>query len=90
MVEGLSGHGVGRTIHEEPTVPNRYDPSQRDVLTDGLVLTIEPVISSGSARIVQDTDGWTMRTQDGSLSAHHEQALVITRGAPIDLTGEAA
>ena len=90
VVEGLSGHGVGRTIHEAPEVPNRYDPSQRDVLTEGLVLTIEPLISSGSGRVVQDADGWTLRTQDGSLSAHHEHTLVITRGAPILLTGEAA
>ncbi|MBZ5559794.1 MAG: type I methionyl aminopeptidase, partial [Acidobacteriia bacterium] len=88
VVEGLSGHGVGRTIHEEPTVPNRYDPFQRDVLTEGLVLTIEPMISAGSARVVQSSDGWALRTRDGSLSAHHE--LVITRGTPIVLTGKAA
>jgi len=87
VVEGLSGHGVGRTIHEEPSVPNQYDPLQRDVLTEGLVLTIEPMISAGSARAVQGPDGWTLRTQDGSLSAHHEHTLVITRGAPIVLTG---
>jgi methionyl aminopeptidase len=90
VVEGLSGHGVGRTIHEEPSVPNQYDPSQRDVLTEGLVLTIEPMVSAGSARVVQGRDGWTLRTQDGSLSAHHEHTLVITRGAPIVLTGTAA
>jgi methionyl aminopeptidase len=90
VVEGLSGHGVGRTIHEEPSVPNRYDPWQPDVLTEGLVLTIEPMISTGSARIVQDADGWTLRTADGGLSAHHEHTLVITRGAPIVLTGAAA
>jgi methionyl aminopeptidase len=89
VVEGLSGHGVGRTIHEEPTVSNRYDPFQQDVLTEGLVLTIEPMISSGSARVAQDSDGWTLRTRDGSLSAHHEHTLVITRGAPIVLTGSA-
>lgn len=90
VVEGLSGHGVGRTIHEEPSVPNQYDPSQRDVLTEGLVLTIEPMVSAGSGRVVQGRDGWTLRTQDGSWSAHHEHTLVITRGAPIVLTGAAA
>jgi methionyl aminopeptidase len=89
VVEGLSGHGVGRTIHEEPSVPNQYDPRQRDVLTEGLVLTIEPMISAGSARVVQDSDGWTLRTADGGLSAHHEHTLVITRGEPIVLTGAA-
>jgi methionyl aminopeptidase len=90
VVEGLSGHGVGRTIHEEPTVPNYYEPSLPDVLTEGLVLTIEPMISAGSSRVVQDPDGWTLRTRDGSLSAHHEHTLVITRGAPVVLTGTAA
>jgi methionyl aminopeptidase len=86
VVRGLTGHGVGRTIHEPPTVPNHYDPFQRDVLSDGLVLTIEPIISAGSERTRQDRDGWTIRTSDGSLSAHHEHTLVITRDQPILLT----
>ena len=90
VVEGLSGHGVGRTIHEQPDVPNWYDASQRDVLTEGLVLTIEPMISAGSARVVKSRDGWTLRTKDGSLASHHEHTLVITAGDPIVLTGEAA
>jgi len=90
VVDGLAGHGVGRTIHEEPTVPNRYDPRQRDVLTEGLVLTIEPMISVGSSKVLKDADGWTLRTRDGSLSAHHEHTLVITRGEPIVLTAAAA
>jgi methionyl aminopeptidase len=86
VVQGLTGHGVGRTIHEEPSVPNHYDRWQRDVLTDGLVLTIEPLISAGSAATRQDGDGWTVRTQDGSLAAHHEHTLVITRQDPLILT----
>ncbi len=86
VVRGLTGHGVGRTIHEEPSVPNHYDRWQRDVLTDGLVLTIEPLISAGSAATVQDDDGWTVRTRDGSLSAHHEHTLVITQHDPLILT----
>jgi methionyl aminopeptidase len=90
VIKDLSGHGVGRTIHEEPSVPNYYDPFQTDVLTEGLVLTIEPMISAGSVRVVQDSDGWTLRTDDGSLSAHHEHTLVITRGSPLVLTGTAA
>jgi methionyl aminopeptidase len=90
VVAGLTGHGVGRTIHEEPSVPNHYDPFQKDVLTDGLVITIEPMVSAGSGRAVHDADGWTLRTRDGSLSAHHEHTLVITRRAPIVLTGRAA
>jgi methionyl aminopeptidase len=90
VVEGLSGHGVGRTIHEQPDVPNWYDAAQRDVLTEGLVLTIEPMISAGTAKVVKSRDGWTLRTKDGSLASHHEHTLVITGGDPIVLTGEAA
>ena len=86
VVQGLTGHGVGRTIHEEPAVPNHYDPWQRDVLTDGLVLTIEPMVSAGSAQAIEDANGWTIRTRDGSLSAHHEHTLVITREQPLILT----
>lgn len=90
VIRGLAGHGVGRTIHEEPSVPNYYDPFQRDVLTEGMVITIEPMISAGAAYAIQAADGWTLRTQDGSLSAHYEHTLVITRGAPIVLTAAAA
>ncbi|HEY1306235.1 MAG TPA: type I methionyl aminopeptidase [Vicinamibacterales bacterium] len=86
VVRGLAGHGVGRTIHEWPSVPNQYDPWQKDVLTQGLVLTIEPMISAGSPDPIQDRDGWTIRTRDGSLSAHCEHTLVITRDRPIILT----
>lgn len=85
VVRGLCGHGVGRTIHEAPEVPNIYDRSLRDVLTEGLVLTIEPMISAGSSYPVQCADGWTLRTRDGSLAAHCEHTLVITRGAPLIL-----
>jgi methionyl aminopeptidase len=85
VVRGLCGHGVGRTIHEEPQVPNHYDRFQRDVLTEGLVLTIEPMISAGSAYPVQSDDGWTLRTKDGSLAAHCEHTLVITKGMPLIL-----
>jgi len=90
VVRGLQGHGVGRTIHEPPEVPNVYVPWQRDVLTEGLVLTIEPIISAESEEVVQDADGWTLRTLHGSLAAHHEHTLVITRGMPIILTAAAA
>jgi methionyl aminopeptidase len=86
VVRGLCGHGVGRRIHEEPTVPNQYVPWQRDVLTEGLVITIEPMISAGAGQSIPDADGWTIRTRDGSLAAHHEHTLVVTRGAPLVLT----
>jgi methionyl aminopeptidase len=90
VVRALSGHGVGRTIHEPPSVLNYFDHRQRDVLTEGLVLTIEPIISERSCRAVNDRDGWTVRTSNGSLSAHYEETLVITSGAPIVLTALSA
>jgi methionyl aminopeptidase len=86
VVRGLTGHGVGRAIHEPPTVANEYDPHQRDILTEGLVITIEPMISAGSGRTVQSRDGWTIRTRDGSFASHHEHTLVITRDRPVVLT----
>jgi methionyl aminopeptidase len=86
VVRGLAGHGVGRTIHEPPSVPNEWDPRQRDVLTEGLVITIEPMITAGSWRAVQAADGWTLRTSDGSLAAHYEDTIVITRDQPVVLT----
>lgn len=85
-VPELSGHGIGRTIHESPSVPNVYDRWQRDRLTDGLVITIEPIITAGSPKVFTDRDGWTIRTRDRSLAAHHEHTMVITTGAPMLLT----
>jgi methionyl aminopeptidase len=85
IVRGLCGHGVGRTIHEAPQVPNVFDRTLRDVLTEGLVLTIEPMITAGSSYPVQSPDGWTIKTRDGSLAAHCEHTLVITKGAPLIL-----
>ncbi len=67
-------------------MPNHYDPWQHDVLTEGMVTTIEPMLSAGSATPVQEADGWTIRTADCSLAAHYEHTLVITRGAPLVLT----
>jgi methionyl aminopeptidase len=86
VVKGLTGHGVGRAIHEPPSVPNEYVAFQRDVLTEGLVLTIEPLVCDGSGEAMEDADGWTIRTRDGSLAAHHEHTMVITRGTPVLLT----
>ena len=86
VIRELGGHGVGRTIHEEPSVPNYADPDARHVLTEGLVITIEPIIAAKSGRVALDRDGWTVRTVDHSLAAHYEHTLVITRGEPVLLT----
>jgi len=81
----LSGHGIGRQIHEDPTVYNVGVTGPSPLLTAGLVLTIEPIIAAGDGEVVEDGE-WIMRTADGSLSAHAEHTLVITDGAPLVLT----
>ena len=86
VVSGLTGHGVGRVIHEDPIVANTYNPLDLTPLTNGLVITIEPLIAEGPARAVEDSDGWTMKTSNGSLSAHYEHTVVITDGRPVLLT----
>lgn len=86
VIRELGGHGIGRTIHEEPAVPNFPDPFSHARLTEGLVLTIEPIIAAGTSRVTLDADKWTVRTSDGSLAAHYEHTLVITRGQPVVLT----
>lgn len=78
VVRELTGHGIGRTIHEEPTIPNHGDPRFSHVLTEGLVFTIEPLIAAGGARSVTLGDGWTVRTRDRSRAAHHEHTICVT------------
>jgi methionyl aminopeptidase len=86
VVRELSGHGIGRTIHEPPAVPNVYERTARQRLNRGLVLAIEPMLTSGSGRVVEDADGWTVRTADGALAVHAEHTIVVTEGAPLVLT----
>jgi methionyl aminopeptidase len=86
VMRELCGHGVGQTIHEPPSVPNYHDPRFRARLTEGLVITIEPIIAAGSGKGELQSDRWTIRTADRSLSAHYEHTLVITRRDPILLT----
>lgn len=86
VVRSLCGHGIGHAIHEAPEVPNYYEPMARTELTEGLVITIEPIIAAGGGRASTADDGWTVRTDDGKPSAHYEHTIVITGGAPIILT----
>jgi methionyl aminopeptidase len=86
VIRALGGHGIGRTIHEEPSVPNYDDPLANQLLTEGLVLTVEPIIAISSSDPKDGGDGWTVKTADGSLSAHYEHTIVITDGAPMLLT----
>lgn len=86
VIRELCGHGVGRTIHEEPSVPNYYEPNLRARLTEGLVITVEPIIATGNGQGKLQPDRWTVVTSDGSLSAHYEHTVVITKDRPILLT----
>jgi methionyl aminopeptidase len=83
----LNGHGIGRRIHEPPTVPNVHVPGLTRRLNDGLVMTIEPIVSAGRGDVAVDRrDGWTIRTVDGSPTAHAEHTIVVRQGRPLVLT----
>jgi len=86
VIRELSGHGIGRTIHEAPRVPNYPDTRDNQVLTEGLVITVEPIIAAGSGKVFVAPDKWTMITADHRASAHYEHTIVITKGAPMLLT----
>jgi methionyl aminopeptidase len=82
----LVGHGIGRALHEPPNVPNHYVAALSQPLTEGLVLTIEPVVSAGTGAVRMTRDGWTIKTADAALSAHIEHTIVVTNGRPLVLT----
>lgn len=86
VIRNLCGHGVGRNIHEEPSVPNTFDREDRTILRAGLVITIEPFLTTSATLAVQDADGWTLRSCDGSRGAQFEHTLIITGGQPIVVT----
>lgn len=87
VIRELGGHGIGRTIHEAPRVPNFADPEAKQVLSEGMVITVEPIIAAGEGQAELAKDGWTVRTVDHRPSAHYEHTIVITRGRPLLLTG---
>jgi len=78
VVREFVGHGIGTSLHEDPQVPNFGDPGRGPRLKPGLVLAIEPMVNAGRADVEGDADGWTARTQDGSLSAHFEYSVAVT------------
>ncbi|HYW31187.1 MAG TPA: type I methionyl aminopeptidase [Gemmatimonas sp.] len=82
----LAGHGIGHTLHEAPEVPNWPDPSVRAVLAEGMVIALEPMLTRGRTRVVEEADGWTIRTANGAIAVHHEHTIMIRRGAPLVLT----
>lgn len=89
VLRELSGHGVGRTIHEAPTVPNFDDPEERALITEGLVIAVEPLLAARPAHVVQAADGWTLRTNNHALAAHYENTIMVRQGRPMNLTAAA-
>lgn len=86
LIRDLGGHGVGRHIHEKPSVPNYNTKRAKEPLRDGLVLTIEPFLTFGKGRIYTDKDGWTLKTTDGQISAQYEHTIIINGDNPIAVT----
>ena len=86
IVREFVGHGVGRTMHEEPQVPNFVEGKSSPKLRPGMTLAIEPMVNSGQSGVKILNDGWTVVTQDGSLSAHFEHTVLITESEPEILT----
>ncbi len=82
VVREFVGHGIGRSLHEDPQVPNFGRPGTGLQLKPGLVLAIEPMITAGSWRVRIDEDGWTARTEDGTLAAHFEYSVAVTEDGP--------
>jgi methionyl aminopeptidase len=86
VVREFVGHGVGRSMHEEPQVPNFVDPKSNQKLRPGMTLAIEPMVNAGRPGVKILKDGWTVVTQDGSMSAHFEHTVLITESEPEILT----
>ncbi|MGF9711080.1 type I methionyl aminopeptidase [Paenibacillus naphthalenovorans] len=86
VVRDLVGHGIGRSMHEEPTFPHVGKPGRGVRLQEGMVFTIEPMINAGKHEMFIELDGWTARTYDGSLSAQFEHTVAITKDGPLVIT----
>jgi methionyl aminopeptidase len=86
IVRSLVGHGVGRSMHEDPQIPNYGDPGRGPELATGMTFAVEPMITAGGPYVVVHDDGWSISTSDGSLSAHFEHTVAITDEGPWILT----
>ena len=86
VIRDLSGHGVGRAIHEEPTILNFYHPEFGQKLSENLVIAVEPMFALGRPQLKERGDGWTLCTRDGSVAAHYENTVIVQRGRPVVLT----
>jgi methionyl aminopeptidase len=88
VVRDLVGHGIGRTVHEEPSVPNFGKPGKGELIKEGLTICIEPMVNQGTFKVRTLPDKWTVVTADGKLSAHFEHTVAVTRDGPEVLTVE--
>ena len=87
VIYDLTGHGIGRGLHEEPgEVWNFYNPRDHRLLKEGLVLAIEPFLTTGQGRIREQGDGWSLRTADNAIAAQFEHTIIVTKNEPIILT----
>lgn len=87
VIYELTGHGIGHTLHENPReILNFYNPNDQRVLNDGLVLAIEPFLTTGIGRVVEEKDGWSLRTIDRAIAAQFEHTIIVTKNEPIILT----
>jgi methionyl aminopeptidase len=86
VVRSLVGHGIGRSMHEEPQIPNWGEPGRGPLLAPGMTLAIEPMINAGSSEVVVAEDRWSISTEDGARSAHFEHTVAVTEAAPRILT----
>lgn len=86
VVRKYVGHGVGRDLHEDPSVPNYGTPGRGQRITGGMVIAIEPMVNEGVSAVRELSDGWTVLTADGKLSSHYEHTVAITENGPLLLT----
>lgn len=87
VIYDLTGHGIGRKLHDEPSnIHNFYNPSDRRTLHAGLVLAIEPFLTTGRGRVVEKKDGWSLQTADKAIAAQFEHTIIVTENEPIILT----
>jgi methionyl aminopeptidase len=87
VIYDLTGHGIGRKLHESPEqILNFYNPQDKRILNDGLVLAIEPFLTTGRGRVTEERDGWSLRTVDNTIAAQFEHTIIVTQNDPIILT----
>lgn len=87
VIYDLTGHGIGRGLHESPqSILNYFNPNDRRILNEGLVLAIEPFLTTGVGRVIEGQDGWSLRTTDRAIAAQFEHTIVVTKNEPIILT----